>query len=137
MGLSLVIFDGRKEVSGVEVGHYSDFASFRNTVLEKLEPDGCGTRFPTLMLHSDCSGEWMPSESRKLAAELEEIATRFKELPPMEFAPGWQENVAKARGIKPRNLYECFFDPSGTPLLEQLISLARLSSERQLPILFQ
>ena len=44
MGLYLVIFDGRKEVSGVEVGHYSDFALLRNTVLEKLEPDGCGTK---------------------------------------------------------------------------------------------
>jgi hypothetical protein len=79
----------------------------------------------------------MPSESTKLAAELEEIAARFKELPPMEFAPGWQKNVANARAIKPRNLYDCFFDPAGKPLLERLISLARLSSERQLPILFQ
>jgi hypothetical protein len=68
---------------------------------------------------------------------LEEIAVGFEELPPIEFAPGWQKNVAKARGIKPRNLYECFFDPAGKPLLERLISLARLSSERQLPILFQ
>lgn len=89
------------------------------------------------MLHSDCSGEWMPDESRKLVAELEEIAARFKELPPMELASGWQNNVAKTRGIKPRNLYECFFDPAGKPLLERLISLARLSGEKQLPILFR
>ena len=82
-------------------------------MVEKLEPAGCGTKFPTLMLHSDCSGEWIPTESEKLAAELEEISARFKELPPIEFAPGWQKNVAKARGIKPRNLYECFLDPAG------------------------
>ena len=137
MGLYLMVSDGRRELSGIEVGHYSDFALFRNTVLEKLEPNGCGSRFPTLMLHSDCSGEWMPDESRKLAAELDEIAARFKELPPVELASGWQKNVAKARGIKPRNLYECFFDPAGKPLLERLISLARLSGEKQLPILFR
>jgi hypothetical protein len=82
MGLYLMLTDGQGELSGIEVGHNSDFALFRNTVLEKLEPNGRGTRFPTLMLHSDCSGEWIPSESRKLAAELEEIAARFKELPP-------------------------------------------------------
>jgi len=137
MGLYLMVSDGGKEVSGVEVGHYSDFALFRKTVAEKLEPKGCGTRFPTLMQHSDCSGEWMPSESRKLVTELEEIAADFKKLPPVEFAPGWQQHVAKGRGIKPSNLYECFFDPAGKPLVDRLISLARLSSERQLPILFR
>lgn len=137
MGLYLVIFDGRKEIGGVEVGHYSDFAEFRNTVLDRLEPNGRGTRFPALMLHSDSRGQWTPDDCTKLAAELEQIAAGFKELPPIEFAPGWQKNVAKARGIKPRNLYECFFDPAGKPLLERLISLARLGSERQLPILFQ
>ena len=137
MGLYLMVSDGRKELSGVDVGHYSDFALFRNTVLEKLEPKGCNTRFPTLMLHSDCSGEWMPSESRKLAAELEEIAGRFKELPPMELSPGWQKNIAKARGIHPNNLYESFFDVTGKPLLDCLMNLARLSSEHQTRILFR
>ena len=135
MGLYLVIFDEREELGGIEV-HYSHFASLRNAVLEKLEPNGCGSRFPTLMLHSDSRGESIPSESRKLAAELEEIATRFKELPP-ELTDGYQKHVTKARGVEPRNLYECFFDPLGGPLLEQLISLARLSSERNLPILFR
>jgi len=65
------------------------------------------------MLHSDGSGEWMPGESRKLVAELEEIAARFKELPPLEFSPGWQKKVAEARGIKPKTLYACVFDPAG------------------------
>lgn len=137
MGLYLAIFDGPKPLVGVEVGHYSDFGMFRDTVLDRLEPNGRGTKFPTLMLHSDSSGQWTPNESVKLATELEEIAARFKELPPTEFAPGWQKNVAKARGIKPRNLYECFFDPAGKPLLERLILMARLSSKRQLPILFR
>jgi hypothetical protein len=68
---------------------------------------------------------------------MEEIAAGFKELPPAEFAPGWQKNVAKARGIEPRNLYERFFDPAGKPLVDRLISLPRLSSERHLPILFR
>jgi hypothetical protein len=137
MGLYLVIFDGQNEIGGVEVDDYSDFALFRNTVLDRLEANGLGTRVPTRMLHSDCSGEWTPDESRKLTAELEEIAAGCKELPPAEFAPGWQKSVAKARGIEPRNLYECFFDPAGKPLVDRLISLARLSSERHLPILFR
>jgi hypothetical protein len=53
MGLSLVIFDGSKQLDGVELGHYSDFALFRKTLSDRLEPKRRGTRRPTLMLHSD------------------------------------------------------------------------------------
>jgi hypothetical protein len=73
----------------------------------------------------------------RLAAQLEEVASRFKELPATEFAPGWQKNVAKARAIKPRNLCAYFSDPAGRALRERLILLARLGSKSQLPVLFQ
>lgn len=71
MGLYLVIFDGRKEIDGLKWAHYSDFAEFRNTVLDRLEPNGRGTRFPTLMLHSDSRRQWTPDDCTKLAAELD------------------------------------------------------------------
>ena len=49
----------------------------------------------------------------------------------------WKAEVAKMFGIKPANFSDCFFDVDGEPLVQRLIGLARLSQERNLPILFQ
>lgn len=137
MGLYLVVFDESEELDGVDVGHYADFEAFRVTVLDRLERNMRGARFPILMLHSDCDGQWTPQESSALLIELEEIAARFRELPPTKLNSDWQRSVAKTFGVELRTLYDCFFDVDGEPLLQRLISLARLSSGRQLPILFQ
>ena len=137
MGLYLAVFDGEDEVGGVEVGSYADFGAFRNAVVANVEDGMAGSRCPTLILHSDCGGQWTPEEASKLELELGEVGARFKELPPAPFNSDWQRQVAKELGIVPQSLYECFFDVDGEPLLSRLISLARLSKERNLPILFQ
>lgn len=136
MGLYLVIFDNEDEVEGVEVGHYSDFADFRDAVVKRLERGVAGTRFPTLILHSDCDGEWTPQESALLESELAAIRAEFEALPPIPLK-GWQKDIAKTFGINPSNLSDCFFDVDGEPLLDRLIGLARISQTKSRPILFQ
>lgn len=137
MGLYLAIFEDDEEIEGVEIGRYSDFNYFRDTVVNELEKGEAGSKFPTLNLHSDCDGLWTPEEAVDLEKELEEIAKVFERLPPIEYNSEWQKDVAKTFGIKPDNLLECFFDVDGEPLLERLIQLAKLSQEQELPILFQ
>ena len=137
MGLYLAIFDDGEELDGVEVGAYSDFSMFRNAVVKNLEDNVPGSRFPTLILHSDCDGLWTPSEAASLEKELEVISAQFREFSPVSLVADWQEEAARTFGIQFRNLYDCFFDVDGEPLLERLTELARLSQTQNLPILFQ
>jgi len=137
MGLYLAVFDGDEELDGVEVGSYDDFSWFRNTVVDLLESGVAGARFPTLILHSDCDGQWSRSEAAALEVELSEISQEFKALPSITYNSSWQCEAASMFGIKATNLHDCFFDVDGEPLLDRLISLARMSQDRNLPILFQ
>ena len=137
MGLYLCIFAGEEEVDGVEVGPYTDFDKFRDCVVRELEGGIAGSKFPTLILHSDCDGEWSPSESDKLERELMEIGDEFRQQRPIHIGSDWQKRVMNSSGVEIGNLYDCFFDVDGEPLLERLIGLARLSKNRNLPILFQ
>ena len=75
MGLYLTIFAGDEELDGVEVGAYADFSAFRDAVVSNLEAGNAGDRFPTLILHSDCDGEWSPDEAAKLEIELKDQIT--------------------------------------------------------------
>ena len=136
MGLYLAIFDDGEEIDGIEVGSYDDFAFFRDAVVSNVEDGAAGARCPTLILHSDSDGEWTPEQAVALESELNTIAQEFANLPPVSL-DGWKVEVAKMFGIKPTNLDDSFFDVDGEPLLERLIGLARLSQQRNLPILFQ
>lgn len=137
MGLYLAIFDGDKELDGVEVGSYADFAIFRSAVATHVEGGVTGSRCPTLMGHSDCDGLWSPEESAMLQSELALIVQAFMELPPEPLGDGWKPEVAKMLGLRPSNLYESFFDVDGEPLLDRFMGLAQISVEQDLPILFQ
>jgi len=138
MGLYLAVFDEDEELEGVEVGSYADFGLFRDSVATHLESGSAGSRFPVLMLHSDCDGSWSPAESLLLQEELEAIREEFQRLPPLEPKPGsWQESVARSLGMKPKNRYESFFDVDGEPLVDRLITAARVSVRAKRDILFQ
>jgi len=137
MGLYLCVFDGDEEVDGLEVGPYTDFDTFRSCVVRGLESGAAGSKFPTLILHSDCDGEWSPREAEKLEKELVEIGDEFRRRPPIAISSDWQKQVVKRFGLKMNNLNDCFFDVDGEPLLERLINLAKISRGRNLPILFQ
>src|SRR4051812_13093476 len=120
MSLYLCIFDEEDELDGVSVGAYSDFRDFCDAVAKILEADKRGSRFPTLMMHSDCDGEWSAGECDKLAGELQMISEEMKSLPPKGFSAEWQKRQAGSLGLHPQNLYECFIDVDGESLLERL-----------------
>jgi|GEM_PF-377417 len=141
MGLYLCVFASKNrddEIEGVEVGSYDDFYNFRSLVSERLEAGMWGSRFPTLMAHSDSDGEWTPEEAAELARELRAIDEGFAKLPPVPFAnDSWQGRVATAFGVKPRTLAESFIDVDGELLIPRLRHLSELASERKCPISFQ
>lgn len=58
MGLYLCVFDDDEELEGVEVGHYSDVEYFRDKITNCLEDGAAGSKYPTLIGHSDCDSEW-------------------------------------------------------------------------------
>lgn len=137
MGLYLCIFDGDDELDGVEVGSYADFNFLRDQVVAVVEDSKFGTRCPVFVTHSDSDGEWTPEQAPFLMRELELIETRFANASPLEFNSEWKAGVAKAFGLKPQNLLDCFFDVDGEPLIKRLKGLAALSIEKRVPILFQ
>lgn len=137
MGLYLCVFEGDDEVEGVEVGSYEDFGALRKLIAEQLEGGDRGSRFPVLMLHSDCDGEWSVDEASRLAAELRDIRGELERLPPTETARAWQLAIMQKQGLQPRNLAECFIDVDGEPLFERLLDLCKAAQQSQEPILFQ
>ena len=137
MGLYLCVFDGDEEISGVEIGSYGDFGHFRDTIRDLLEGGLAGSRFPTLMLHSDSDGRWSAREASILLTELNEIAEELHDLAPRPFLSGWQKELAAELNIEMDTLYDCFFDVDGEPLVIQMQDLCRTAVEQNLPILFQ
>ena len=89
------------------------------------------------MLHADSDGQWSPDEAALLKTELTAITERFMQLPPNPLGDDWKPEVAKKFGLRPSNLYDCFFDVDGEPLLDRLMGLAQLSVQNNLAILFQ
>ena len=122
MGLYLCIFsngnDG-KEIAGWQLGHYSDFGCFRDTISRHLAAND----FPILMEHSDCDGEWSVAQLPGLIVELETIGAKFQTLPPEE-PKGAFEHTAEDR-IGARSLYECFHNVDGENLFDALANCAR------------
>jgi len=137
MGLYLCVFEGDEDVDGVDVGSYSDFNALRDFIVQELEEGRAGSRFPTLILHSDSDGEWSVSDCETLLGELEEIATGLRARPAIPFASDWQLAVAKATGATPKTALESFVDVDGEPLVHRLQELVAFALKRRLPILFQ
>jgi hypothetical protein len=137
MGLYLCIFEDEEDIAGVDVGAYSDFGRFREVIGESLEARQIGSRFPTLMLHSDSDGQWSVEECKILLKELDTIADALKVLPPRPFPDNWQRTAADHAGLVPRNLCDCFIDVDGENLIERIAALCKTAIERNLPISFQ
>lgn len=134
MGLCLYVFDrdlgddDRDELAECDVGHDSDFGCFRDTIRRHLDAD----RYPTLMEHSDCDGEWPLSEMPALEKELREIAARFKKLPPEEPVNAFEHTAEYQTGAEA--LYDCFHNVSGENLFESLLALCSAAKEHGRPI---
>jgi hypothetical protein len=137
MGLYLAVFDEfDEELEGVEVGSYDDFSTFRRAVMEHLESGKPGSRFPTLILHSDCDGAWSCEDCEALEKELEAVRSGFRKLKPIVLKD-WRAGTVKEVGINPRNLAECFFDIDGELLLDRLMGLVEAARKSGRSISFQ
>ena len=137
MGLCLYVLDSDpgdadepQEIAECDIGHYSDFGCFRDTIARHLAPDS----YPTLMLHSDCDGEWSLAEIPRLEEELREIGAAFRKLPPEE-PTGAFEHTAEHR-VGAGSLYDCFHNVDGENLFEALLELCETAREHKRPITF-
>ena len=137
MGLYLCIFENDQDVDGVEIGPYADFNALRDYVVREFERGTAGSRFPTLILHSDCDGEWAVGDCEKLRDELSQIASLMKGFPRVGFVSDWQKAVAKSIGLEPQNAFESFIDVDGEFLVGRLQLLVDNALKRKLPISFQ
>jgi Immunity protein 70 len=139
MGLCLYVFDRDsspddedepEELAECDVGHYSDFACFRDTVARHVSAGSC----PTLMPHSDCDDEWTLDEVPILERELAKIAEAFRLLPPEEPKNAF-EHTAEYRA-NARSLYDCFHNVNGENLFVALLDLCHVARENNRPIKF-
>jgi len=137
MGLCLHVFgpspgddEDPDEIAEFDVGHYSDFGCFRDTIARHLDAD----RYPTLMEHSDCDGEWTLAEIPALERELHEIAAKFKKLPPEGPANAFEHTSEYRVGAK--SLYDCFHNVNGDNLFEALLELCSVAKQHKRPITF-
>jgi hypothetical protein len=136
MSLYLCVFAGSQEIAGVEVGTYAEFNALRARIAP-LEGGPAGTRFPVLMLHSDCEGEWSVAACAQLERELATIVQELADRPPQPFPSEAQARLAAERGLVPRHAGECFLDVDGSPLLGRLQALVAVARHAGFPLLFQ
>ena len=137
MGLCLHVFgpstgddEDPDEIAECDVGHYSDFGCFRDTIARHLD----AKHYPTLMDHSDCDGEWTLVEIPALEQELKEIAAKYKNLRAEEPVNAF-EHTAEYR-VGASSLYDCFHNVSGENLFEALLELCRVATQHRRPITF-
>lgn len=137
MGLYVYIGNDEGQIDGADFGKYADFGAFRQYVASQVERGPLGHRFPVLLLHSDCDGEWTVNECHRLQAELLEISAAMYALPPAAVDGEWQLDLLESRGIGPANAIETYFDADGMPVLVRLLKLTTIAIEHGRPIVFQ
>jgi hypothetical protein len=137
MGLCLYVLNSDagddeepEEIAECDIGHYSDFGCFRDTIARHL---GSGS-YPILMQHSDCDGEWSLAEIPRLEQELRAIGAAFQKLPPEE-PNGAFEHTAEYR-VGAVSLYDCFHNVDGENLFEAILELCKMARDHQRPITF-
>ena len=140
MGLVLCVYDDPEtgdDLDGFQVGRYSDFGAWRDFICAELEGGEWGSRVPTLMMHSDCDGEWSPAECAVLKRELQTIRGEMEKLPVVPFHASWQQGVAAEFGLIPQSALDCFINIDGENLVEGITRLADLAIQLRRPISFQ
>jgi len=115
VSLYLCIFAGSQEAAGVEVGSYADFNRFRQHIAAQLESGTPGERFPSLLLHSDCEGEWTVTDCQRLREELAVLRAEMAADPALASFRDVEEEI----------------------LVERLAWLVEAALALRLPILFQ
>jgi hypothetical protein len=119
-----------EEIAECQVGSYSDFGCFRDTIARHLDAGS----YPVLMEHSDSDGEWTLAEIPLLERELREIGAAFRKLPAEE-PNGAFEHAAEDR-VGATSLYDCFHNVDGENLFEAILELCKVAREHERPITF-
>jgi hypothetical protein len=139
MGLILCVYEGREagdDIDGFQVGSYSDFGAWREFIAANLEAGQWGSRFRTLMMHSDCDGEWSPDDCITLKRELAIIRDEMARLPVVPFHSAWQQQVADELALRQHSALDCFINVDGETLVDAIARLAELAVVRRRPITF-
>ena len=139
MGLILCVYEdpgSGDDLDGFQVGSYSDFGAWRDFIATALESGRWGSRFPTLMTHSDCDGQWSPEECARLREELETIRIEIARLPVVPFPADWQRQVAEDLELRPQSALDCFINVDGENLVDAITRLADLATKLGKPIDF-
>ena len=139
MGLVLCVYEGREfgdDLDGFQVGSYSDFGAWRDFIATKLEGGRWGSRFPTIMMHSDCDGEWSPEDCIALKRELAAIRDEMARLPVVPFHSAWQRQVADEFGLRQQRTLDCFINVDCETLVDVIERLAELAMRLGRPITF-
>jgi hypothetical protein len=139
LGLTLCVYelgDFGDNIDGFQVGGYGDFGAWREFIAVELENGRWGSRFPTLMMHSDCDGEWSSEACGTLKSELETIRGEMAKLPIRPFSSSWQQQVAEERGLFQHSALDCFINVNGENLVEAIARLADLAMRLGTSIIF-
>jgi hypothetical protein len=138
MSLVLCVYEDQEigdDIAGFQVG-YGEFGAWRDFICARLEHGQWGSRFPTLMMHSDCDGEWSPQECDLLEQELRTIRGELEKLPVVPFHASWQQRVAQELGLVPKSALDCFINVDGENLVDAILRLADLATGLHKPISF-
>jgi hypothetical protein len=138
MSLVLCVYNDPEtgdDLDGFQVG-YGDFGAWRDFICAQLEHGEWGGRFPTLMMHSDCDGEWSAEDCALLRRELQTIRSEMESLPVVPFHAGWQQQLAARLGFVPRSALDCFINVDGENLVDATLRLADLAVRLRKPIAF-
>jgi hypothetical protein len=139
MGLILCVYEDREagdDIDGFQVGSYSDFGAWRDFIAGHLERGQWGSRFPNLMMHSDCDGEWSSDDCVGLKRELAVIREEMARLPVVPFYSAWQHQVAEEFSLQQKSALDCFVNVDGEILVDAIDRLADLAMARGKPITF-
>lgn len=138
MSLVLCVYRDREigdDIGGFQVG-YGEFGAWRDFICTRLEHGQWGSRFPTLMNHSDCDGEWPAGDCAVLRQELQTIRGEMEQLPVVPFHSEWQQQVAEELGLVPRSALDCFINVDGENLVDAILRLADLATSLRTSICF-
>lgn len=131
MTLYVGLFRGDTELEGWVLGHYSDFGFFRDVVRKHFTQ----ADLPLLLGSSDCDAEFKPHVLPALRDELDRVAARFRDLPPIRPVKAFEHTQRLWSAA--RSLFDCFHNVDGENLLQALIRLCERGVALDGPLLFQ
>ena len=131
MSLYLAVFSEEgEEIDGFQVGTYSDYGRFIDTVKANVKLEVC----KLLTEHHDSDGFWTTDECNLLINELEQIKNTLSALPPSRIDFDWATDFDYKIG---RNLDESLQNVDEEPMTSALIDLCKIAVRNNAKLHFQ